>query len=227
MKRWIGAIKKTALGKRVFDDLLFRLLITSSGSMGWNLIYALFNGVLAIAYRSFWFLSMFVYYLILGGMRLLVVSPKKDKAAERWSDPAIMRALGIEMIILAVVVSGIVCTSIAEKHNPTYNIVVMITIAAYTFYTVTMSIINIVRAHKRKNTTMIMLRDISLAGTIAAVLSLERSMLGTFGNAEDSFSMIVEIISGAVAFALIIGIAISMIVRSRWEKCDAEDNSQH
>ena len=87
---------------------------------------------------------MFVYYLILGGMRLLVVSPKKDRSAERWSDNAIMRTLGIEMIILAVVVSGIVCMAIAEKHNPSYNTVVMITIATYTFYAVTMSIINIV-----------------------------------------------------------------------------------
>ena len=106
MKRLVGAIRKSALGRRVIEDPLFRLLITSSGIMGWNLIYALFNGVLAIAYRSFWFLSMFVYYLILGGMRLLVVSPKKEKSAKRWSDNAIMSALGIEMIILAVVVSG-------------------------------------------------------------------------------------------------------------------------
>ena len=215
MKRLVRAIRKTTLGKRVLDDPLFRVLITSSGSMGWNLIYALFNGVLAIAYRSFWFLSMFVYYLILGGMRLLVVSPKKDRSAERWSDNAIMRTLGIEMIILAVVVSGIVCMAIAEKHNPSYNTVVMITIATYTFYAVTMSIINIVKAHKKKDATMIMLRDISLAGTIVAVLSLERSMLGTFGNAEDDFSTTMEIISGAVAFVLIIVIGISMIMQAK------------
>ena len=225
MKRLVRAIRKTALGKRVLDDSLFRVLITSSGSMGWNLIYALFNGVLAIAYRLFWFLSMFVYYLILGGMRLLVVSPKKDRTAERWSDNAIMRALGIEMIILAVVVSGIVCMAIAEKHNPTYSIVVMITIATYIFYTVTMSIFNIVKAHKKKDATMIMLRDISLAGTIVAVLSLERSMLGTFGNAEDDFSRTMEIISGAVAFVLIIGIAISMIVQSSLKKSDVRNDS--
>ena len=215
MKRLVRAIRKTTLGKRVLDDPLFRVLITSSGSMGWNLIYALFNGVLAIAYGSFWFLSMFVYYLILGGMRLLVVSPKKDRSAERWSDNAIMRTLGIEMIILAVVVSGIVCMAIAEKHNPSYNTVVMITIATYTFYAVTMSIINIVKAHKKKDATMIMLRDISLAGTIVAVLSLERSMLGTFGNAEDDFSTTMEIISGAVAFVLIIVIGISMIMQAK------------
>lgn len=225
MKRLTEMIRKTALGKRVLDDPLFRVLITSSGSMGWNLIYALFNGVLAIAYRSFWFLSMFVYYLILGGMRLLVVSPKKDRSAERWSDNAIMRTLGIEMIILAVVVSGIICMAIAEKHNPTYNTVVMITIATYTFYAVTMSIINIVKAHKKKDATMIMLRDITLAGTIVAVLSLERSMLGTFGNAEDGFSRTMEIISGAVAFVLIIGIAISMIVQSSLKKSDVRNDS--
>lgn len=219
MKRLIRAIRKTALGKKVLDDPLFRLLIISSGSMGWNLIYALFNGVLAIIYKSFWFLSMFVYYLILGSMRLLVVSASKDRLAKKWSDTTIMKALGIGMIALAVAVSGIVCMAIAEKHNSTYNIVVMITIATYTFYTVTMSIINIIKSHKRKDMTMIMLRDISLAGTIVSVLSLERSMLGTFGNAEDSFSMTMEIISAAVAFVLIIGIAVSMIVQSRRKKC--------
>ena len=51
-----------------------------------------------------------------------------------------------------------------------------------------------------------------MASAIAAILSLERSMLGTFGDASDRFSMTMTIISGAVAFLLVIAIGISMIV---------------
>jgi len=48
-----------------------------------------------------------------------------------------------------------------------------------------------------------MLRDISLAGATGAMLSLERMMLGTFGNASDTFSLVMEATSGAAAFVFI------------------------
>ena len=180
-------------------DPLFRALVTSSVSMSWNLIYALFNLGLGAAYRSFWFISMAAYYVILGVMRLYAVSCGSRGGAR----PAVMRRCGFGMTALGVALSGIICMAIAEKHNPKYHIVVMIAVAAFTFYLVVQTILNTVKAHKKKDGTLIVLRNISLASVIGSVLSLERSMLGTFGDAGDRFSSAVEAISGAAAFLLL------------------------
>ena len=118
------------------------------------------------------------------------------------------------MMILAIVLSGVVCMGIAENHNPRYNIIVMITIAAYTFYIVIQTIISVVKAHKKKDINVIMLRDISLVSSAGTILSLERSMLGTFGDAKDLFSMTMTIISGACSFLFVIAVGVSMMVRA-------------
>lgn len=81
-------------------------------------------------------------------MRFIVVSSKSKK--RRKSESRMMKVIGTGMIFLAIVVSGIVCMGIAEKHNPKYHIIVMITIAAYTFYIVIQAIISFVKAQKRK-----------------------------------------------------------------------------
>lgn len=210
MKRLLQKFGNTELGHRVLTDPVFRLFIAANMNMGWNAVYAIFNGIMGIIYHSFWFVSMFAYYAVLSAMRFAVVSSKGKK--RKMSEARMMKALGVCMILLAIVVSGIVCMGIAEKHNPKYNIVVMITIAAYTFYIVIQAMISFVKAHRKKDPSMIMLRNISMASAIATILSLERSMLGTFGDASDRFSMTMTIISGAVAFLLVIAIGISMIV---------------
>lgn len=212
MKRLIQKIDSTEVGHRILRDPVFRMLITANMSMGWNAVYAIFNGVMGIIYHSFWFASMFAYYLVLSVMRFIVVSSKSKK--RRKSESRMMKVIGTGMIFLAIVVSGIVCMGIAEKHNPKYHIIVMITIAAYTFYIVIQAIISFVKAQKRKNPLMIMLRNISMACAIVALLSLERSMLGTFGDAGDRFSMTMTIISGAVAVLLVIVIGVSMLIQA-------------
>ena len=99
-------------------------------------------------------------------------------------------------------------------NNPQYNNIAMITIAAYTFYIVIHAIISFVKARKKKDLSMIMLRNISMACAIVALLSLERSMLGTFGDAGDRFSMTMTIISGACTFLIVVGIGVSMIIQA-------------
>ena len=76
------------------------------------------------------------------------------------------------------------------------------------------AIISFVKARKKKDLSMIMLRNISMACAIVALLSLERSMLGTYGDAGDRFSMTMTIISGACMFLIVVGIGVSMIIQA-------------
>ncbi len=61
---------------------------------------------------------------------------------------------------------------------------------------------------------MITLRNISCAGALIALLSLERSMLGSYGDASDQFSLLIQAGTGAVAVLIMVGLGIHMIVLS-------------
>ena len=184
-----------------------RTLFTNLGT-AWNLLYALFNGALAVLYRSWWFLTMSVYYLILCFMTAEVI--RKNRQTDRS-----VRLCGIGMILLSIVTSGVVCLTIVESRNKEYHLIVMIAIATYTFALTAVSVIGAIRARKTGDLKTVTLRNISLVSAIGSVLSLQRSMLGTFSDAQDLFTITMEATTGAGAFLLIILIGLSTIRLSK------------
>ena len=200
MEKLRSIVKESELSKKLLRDKYFRLLFTSSLSIGWDLIYALFNIVLAVVYRSYWFFTMFVYYAVLGLMRVAVIRLNRKNKTKT------IKACGMGMAFLAIVIAGVVCLSIAETRDTAYHVVVMISIAAYTFYLIVNSVIGAVKARRSNSKKIIALRNISLISMIGAVLSLERSMLGTFGDAADQFAVTMKAVTGAAAFIMIAAI---------------------
>ncbi|MDE6005239.1 MAG: hypothetical protein K2G88_07620 [Oscillospiraceae bacterium] len=201
-------IKNNALWDKLTSDSIFRLFVTTSFSMGWNFLYSLFQVVLAFVYQSPWHITMFVYYIILALMRFSVIASKNKN---------VLIYNGIAMIFLAITMSGIICLSITENKTTIYHIIIIITIATYTFYQMTISIINIIKANKTKNCQLIILRNIAVGSSIGSMFSLECSMLGTFGDIKTSYARNMEIISGAFAVAVILFLSFSML-KSKKEK---------
>ena len=71
--------------------------------------------------------------------------------------------------------------------------------------------VNAIQAHRKGYLLSIMLRSISLASAVGSVLSLERSMLGTFGSSTDQFTYVIEGISGLAGFIIVVLLGSSMI----------------
>lgn len=81
LPKWIRGIKTfivrrltgTAIGRRYISDLAFRGSVSIYQGMMVNFLYLVFRIILSIQYASVWFLSMAVYYLVLGVLRLLLI----------------------------------------------------------------------------------------------------------------------------------------------------------
>ena len=58
-------------------------------------------------------------------------------------------------------------------------------VAAYTFYRITMSIINAIKAKRHDDATIKALRHVGFADSLVALLSLQTSLLSTFGGGAD------------------------------------------
>jgi len=111
--------------------------------MGWNLTFALLNGIVGIIYTSYWYLTLFAFYLTLGMMKLDAVTVSKIKKKK----PAnMLRNIGIAMFALAIILSGMMIITLREMRTTSQNKVMMIIIAAFTFTFLGITIRNTIKA---------------------------------------------------------------------------------
>lgn len=212
VKKAMEALERTAVGRRAIRDGQFRTVLLACWSLCLNLAYAVFNGVLGVLHDSYWYVTLFAYYAVLSAMRYYTVTYEFRKKSGRTVQ-SVMRFCGGWLCFLSVVVSGIVVLTIHSQRDSSRSVVVMIAIAAYTFWKATMAVINIVKARKQKNLLLITLRNINCADAAMSMLSLEHAMISTFEGSYDSFSMAMDAATGAGAFAIVFALGISMVIQ--------------
>lgn len=215
-------VERNKFTGRLVSDYRFRTLTFSAMSFGASVVFALFNGIIGITNRSAWYGAMSAYYILLCFMRSGAIWYVRSSFLHKDSEPEIDREVstcrrsGILLIILGLalgVVVALVTRGEGAKSYPGYMIYV---IAAYTFWKVIMSAVNMVKSRKTSSPLLITLRNINHADALVSVLSLENAMLAEFG-AEDSaeFSTLMLTITGIVVCAGVMVIGISMAVRPK------------
>lgn len=173
-----------------------------------NLIFALYNCVLGIASKSWWFTAIGAYYIILSIMRVGVIAfSAKDRKNERF----IMRFSGVMIFVLSIVLCGIVYMTIEHDVAVKYPEIAMITIALYAFTKITHAIIKLVKSRKNHSPNEKTLRSIAFADAVVSIYSLQRSMLVSFGEmaAADIFTF--NTLSGIGMCLIIIFIGLNLI----------------
>lgn len=216
------AVENNRFMGRLVSDYRFRTLTFSAISFGVSMVFALFNGIIGITNSSAWYGAMSAYYILLCFMRSGAIRYvrssflRKSGESEIDREVSTCRRSGILLIILGLalgVVVALVTRGEGAKSYPGYMIYV---IAAYTFWKVIMSAVNMVKSRKTSSPLLITLRNINHADALVSVLSLENAMLAEFG-AEDSaeFSALMLTITGIVVCAGVMVIGISMAVRPK------------
>ena len=172
-------------------------------STSWNLLYGIFLIFLFVTQSSWWYLALAGFFLTLGAGRFLAVSG-------RGRDCTVMRILAVMMIFLAVVIAGMTHLTITGEINPVKNKILTIAQAAFVFGLIISAVINTILSHRKNQARMIMIRNLSLASALGAMLSLERTMLGTFGHQGAHFNMQIEAGTGMLVFILLLFLAYNL-----------------
>ena len=173
----------------------------------WTNVYAVFNLILSIYYKSWWHLSLGAWFLIIGLLKVYIKRSNNNNSRRK------LRIARAGIVGLGIVLAGIITMGIAEGHNPARGLIVMVAIAAYTFGSLTAAIIKSVKAAKKKDDDLLIDRYISLMGAVGALMSLERGMLGTFSDTSSRFSLTMEITTGFGAFLLITVIGVILFFK--------------
>ncbi len=204
--------------QRWFSDRHLRINVSLYISLIWNVAFAIFQLGLGFYHKSFWYSSMFAYYAILGVARFFLLShTRKYKAKEQERMETKKQLLCGWLLLLmnlalAVDVFFIVYINEAFKHH----MITTIAMALFTFVTLTVAIIKVVKYKKYKSPVYSTAKSISLISACVSMLTLETTMLATFGEENSPlFRQIILSLTGIAVVGFAITMAIILIVKAQ------------
>lgn len=135
-----------------------------------------------------------------------------------------MKLSGILLTVLSILLAVMNYLSLSQSIAVKYGEIIMITIATYTFYKITMAVIR--NARQRQNPSLLLrtLRSISYAEIAASVLTLQRSMLVSFGTMGSRQIYLMNAITGAVVCLFVWILGLSMIEKSKRKENESWQN---
>lgn len=202
--------------RRWQDDTHLRVNVSLYGSLAWNALYGIFQLWLGFYHRTFWFYSLGAYYICLGAMRFFLVRhTRKYTPGERMqTELKKYRACGIVFLLLNLTLTTIIFFMVYFNRTFEQHMITAITMAAYTFTALTEAIINVIKYRKYNSPVYSASKAISLVAALVSILTLESTMLTTFGKetmtATEQKWMLGA--TGGVISLLIVATAIYMII---------------
>ncbi len=204
--------RSTAIGEKYMTDVRFRAGVSLYQGFFVNLLYIVTKLVSGILYRSAWFIALAVYYILLAVMRFLLV--RRLNAQDETLELRRYRLCGIMLLFMNQALTGIVVFMVRQNQGFDYPGLLIYAMAAYSFYAVTIAIVNIVKTRRHKSPILSAAKAINLVAALVSILSLETAMLARFGGDDAAFRRIMTGATGGGVCTIVIGMAIYMIWRA-------------
>lgn len=204
------------IAERLLDDIAYRNHASLLISFSINLLYIVMKLSSGIYYRSTWFIAVAVYYILLALMRFMLLRTDRirtnvDYMVTEWRR---YRSCGIMFLLLTQALAGIVTFIVLENKGYDYPGMLIYAMAVYSFYAVTVAVINLVRYRKHGSPVISAAKAINFVAALVSLLSLETALLNQFGDGDVMFGRTVTALTGGGVCAVTFVMAVYMIVRS-------------
>ena len=208
--------KENRYARRWQDDTRLRVNVSLYGSLAWNTLYGIFQMWLGIQHRTFWFTSLGTYYICLAVMRFFLLRhTRKYAPGEKMRSELLKyRACGWVFLIMNLALTLIVFFMLYWNRTFVHHMITAITMAAYTFTSFTMAIVNVVKYRKYNSPVFSASKSISFASACVSMLTLTSTMLTAFDDGSMD-ALAKKMMLGSVGFAVsavVLLMAIHMIV---------------
>ena len=209
-------LRDTAFGQRFLGDIRFRTEISLYQGLLVNLLYIAMKLFSGLYYRSYWFIALALYYILLAVMRFLLlrrgkrVTGRTSMEEELWR----YRHCGIMLLMMNQALMGIVVYMVQQNRGFHYPGALIYLMALHAFYSVITAIINLVKYRKHGSPVMSAAKAISFVAALVSILALETAMLAQFGGDDETFRAAMTGATGGGVCTIVIGMAIYMIWKS-------------
>ena len=199
------------------NDTRLRVNVSLYGTLIWNTAYAMLQLGMGFWHRTFWFCSLAGYYISLAVMRFFLVRhTSRHRPGEKMLEELRKyRACGIVFLVMNLALALMIFFMVYWNRTFHHHEITTIAMAAYTFTSLTLAIINTVKYRKYNSPVYSASKAISLASACVSMLTLESTMLTTFGDGTVDLAgrrLFLGLSGGAIS-VLIIAMAVYMIVQ--------------
>lgn len=190
-----------------------------------NLVYALFHLLMGYVSKSIWTGSQGAYQLVMALIHLVLLhydhkmrkeeDPRRQQAVG-WNG---FRACGVWLLILHLTMTGLVFQMVWNGETENDNQIVVIGVAAYTFYKLVMAVIRVVQYKKNASPLWGAARNIDLSEALMNLFTLQASLLSAFSTADQAgFRFLMNSLFGGVVCLMMVGGAIGMAAHGKKRK---------
>ena len=203
----------TVFGGKYIGDLAFRGSVSIYQGMMVNFLYVVFRIFIGIRYASVWFITIAIYYLLLGVMRLSLILSYRNRNMK--SELRCYRRTAWLLFLLNIPMGGMIVLMVLTDSGYSYPGYVIYLSALYTCNTVILAIVNLVRFRKLGSPILSAAKILGLIAALMSLLGLQTAMLSQFAAEGESFQRMMNAVTGGIVWFSVILIAVTMLVRSR------------
>ena len=211
--RAVQGLKRSKFGGRYLSDRAFRGSVGIYQGMIVNFCYVAFRLTVGVCYASVWFLSMAVYYLVLGALRayLIICYRRRNPVLEQRC----YRITAWLLFLLNIPMGGMIVLMVRTNSGYSYPGSVIYLSALYTFYAFILSIVNVVRFRALGSPILSAAKVLNLVSALMSLLGLQTAMIARFSPNGEEYRKLMNTITGSAVYTAVIVIAVYMLRRSR------------
>nr|AFN84550.1 hypothetical protein [uncultured bacterium scaffold00090] len=189
--------------------------------MGLNLLFVAMKLFFGVYYRSFWFGTLGVYYIMLAFMRFMLLNHVNrvgigTEILPEWRN---YRICGGMLVLMTIALSGMVILVVRKNESYNYAGYLIYVVAMYAFYNIISTVRDVIKFKRYHSPVMSASKFIKLASALVSMLALETAMLMQFDvdkNPESFRRNMTAATEGTVCVIVLI-LAAYMIVHSTRE----------
>lgn len=202
---------------RYLTDVSYKTHVSLYLSLGINIIFIAMKLFYGVRYRSVWYGTLGVYYIMLAIMRFLLLRDVNRNGIGKniISELKHYRWCGIILMLMNIALLGIVVLVVLDNEGFYYEGYLIYVVAMYDFYNMTIAVRDIIKYRNHKSAIMSATKAIKLAAALVSMLSLETAMLAQFdeGNNPQAWQLMTGLTGGCVCLIVLVT-AIVMIVQA-------------
>ena len=203
----------TVFGGKYIGDLAFRGSVSIYQGMMVNFLYVVFRIFVGIRYASVWFLTIAIYYLLLGIMRLSLILSYRNRSVK--SELRCYRRTAWLLFLLNIPMGGTIVLMVLTDSGYSYPGYVIYLSALYTFYTIILAIVNLVKFRKLGSPILSAAKVLNFVAALMSLLGLQTAMISQFSTEGEDFRRRMNAINGGGVWFSVILIAVYMLLHSR------------
>ena len=201
-------------------DMRLRVKLSLYLSLGMNTAYAILQFCTGLWHGSFWFHSLAIYYLMLVIIRFFLLRDVKgmEPGEDRIAELRRYRFCGIILLLMNLALISMVFFITYFGRGVTHHPITTIAMAAYTFGSMTLAIVNLVKYCRFRSPLLSAAKSINLVAASVSMLTLETAMFSAFGqDTAEETRHLMTLLTGIAVCLFVLGIAIYMLIHASKE----------